>query len=378
MAVTVLVCRCGKRISAHGATPGRVGKCPACGAVLQIPHGSASTPEPEPTVPRSADAPTPSSASPLVYHVMDAPVTRTPDRGVPPDNQSRSADVKRRKNKKPVGLIERLEEWEGLVRRPEPSESGFWNGLLYPFWDANGLAFLVIFPIMWWLIALPTFEYLSAVVGGETGAIGPPVKFLIPSLMGLIIVSGYTLAYLNQVFLSSATGDVRHPRWPDLDLWELVRTVIRWAWVLLAGFLVGGVPAWMLLSSCEEPQTLDWIAFGAMLAAGAFYAQVSFVALLLFDDLLAANPVTVGLAVWRTGLSFLRPFAFTVVAATLVGGFLVMILHISNPFLAIGSWLIFWGVAFYAALTAMHLLGLEYHRNARALDWFRGSGRSPS
>jgi hypothetical protein len=309
---------------------------------------------------------------------MDAPPVRAPDRGVRPDARPNPAGVKRRKNKKPVGLIERLEEWEGLARRPSPARAGFWNGLLYPFWDANGLAFLVIFPIMWWLISLPTFEYLSAVVTEKLDVLGPPIRFLIPSLMGLIVVSGYTLSYLNQVFLSSAMGELRHPRWPDLDLWELVRTVIRWAWILLAGFLAGGVPAMVFLSSCEEPQALDWIAFGAMLAFGAFYAQVSFVALLLFDDLLAANPVTVGLAVWRTGLGFLRPFAFWVVSAASVGGFLWAILHIANPYLAIGSWLVFWGLAFYAALAAMHELGLEYHRNARELGWFRESGRSPS
>ena len=368
MAVTVLVCRCGKRISAPGATPGRVGRCPACGAVLRIPRGGSVSDEPGSGDPSSAPA-----GDPLVYHVTAPPVARASERASAAESRSTG---ERRKKKKPVGLIERLETWEGLVRRPEPSKSGFWNGLLYPLWDANGLAFLVIFPIMWWLIALPTFEYASAVVGGEAGGLGPPVKFLIPSLMGLIIVSGYTLAYLSQVFLSSAMGDFRHPRWPDLDLWELVRTVIRWAWVLLAGFLAGGLPAWMFLSSCEEPQPLDWIAFGGLLAAGAFYAEVAVVALMLFDDLSAANPVTVGLAVWRTGPSFLRPLASTVIAATLVGGFLFIVLHIKSPYLAIGSWLVFWGAAFYAALTSMHELGLEYHRNARRLDWFRESRRS--
>jgi hypothetical protein len=142
--------------------------------------------------------------------------------------------------------------------------------------------------------------------------------------------------------------------------------------------LVGGAPAWLFLRSSKEPQPLDWIAVGAMLAAGALYAQVAFAALLLFDDLLAANPITVGQAVWRTGLGFLRPLAFNAVAGALVGGYLAAILHIGSPFLAIGSWLRFWVLAFYAALTAMHLLGLEYHRNARKLDWFREDRRSRS
>ena len=33
----ILVCGCGMRLKAAGAYPGRLGKCPACGAPLRVP-----------------------------------------------------------------------------------------------------------------------------------------------------------------------------------------------------------------------------------------------------------------------------------------------------------------------------------------------------
>lgn len=342
MGEMILVCRCGKRIRAPGATPGRVGHCPNCGATLRVPDPSARPKEPKP-------APTPEPE--------------------PPATSVRSKP-KRRKKRAP-GWIDRLEEWEGLVARPETPAAArsVARNLLYPLWDANGLAFLVVFPVLWWLISLPTFEHLSLLVQGEpTGA---PIRALIPSLTGLIIVMGYTLAFLNQVFLSSAMGEIRHPRWPELDLWELIRGVMRWAWALLAGFLVGGLPAIWFWSRTGEPRLVDWAIRAGLWSLGALYAQVALVASLLFDDVLAINPATVARAVWVSRFGFLRSLAVSAVILVLVGVTLALVLRITEPHLAIGSWLLFWWVAFYGALVAMRVLGVEYHRQARALGWFR-------
>src|SRR5271165_5047528 len=41
MGITILICTCGKRVKAPGARPGRVGRCPACGSVLEVSEGSA-------------------------------------------------------------------------------------------------------------------------------------------------------------------------------------------------------------------------------------------------------------------------------------------------------------------------------------------------
>jgi len=347
MGEMILVCRCGKRIRAPGAVPGRVGHCPSCGATLRVPEDS----------PR----PKPAPATAATIAVEAAPTTAAVVR-----------PKSKRRRKKARGLIDRLEGWEGLVRRPETPASArsVARNLLYPLWDANGLAFLVVFPILWWLISLPTFEYLSLLAQGEAAS-AVPIRALIPSLMGLIIVLGYTLAFLNQVLFSSAMGETRHPRWPDLDLWELIRGVMRWAWALLAGFLVGGLPAVWFWSRTEEPRFLDWAIFGGLWALGALYAQVALVASLLFDDVLAVNPVTVGRAVWVSRFGFLRSLIVSTVILVLVGGLLAAVLHISEPHLAVGSWLLFWGVSFYGALVAMRVLGAEYHRHARALGWFR-------
>ena len=37
MGVTILVCACGQRVRAPGATPGRIGRCPGCGGPLEVP-----------------------------------------------------------------------------------------------------------------------------------------------------------------------------------------------------------------------------------------------------------------------------------------------------------------------------------------------------
>ena len=39
MGVIILTCRCGQRVKAPGARPGRTGRCPACGGVLEVPPG---------------------------------------------------------------------------------------------------------------------------------------------------------------------------------------------------------------------------------------------------------------------------------------------------------------------------------------------------
>ena len=75
MAATVLVCRCGKRISAPGATPGRVGRCPACGAMLRVPRGRSGAGESD-----SHHTPATPPGDPFVYHVMEPPVTRASTR----------------------------------------------------------------------------------------------------------------------------------------------------------------------------------------------------------------------------------------------------------------------------------------------------------
>lgn len=337
MGELILVCRCGKRIRAPGAVPGRVGRCPNCGEALRVPEA--------PPVP--------------AIEIRTAPAKAT------------TQPKPKRRKRKPVGLIDRLEAWDGLVPKPSTSRSArsVFRNLLYPLWDANGLAFLAIFPILWWLISLPTFEYLSMLAQNQPAV--APIRALIPSLTGLIIVLGYTLAFLNQVFLASAQGEVRHPRWPDLDLWELVRGVLRWAWALLAGFLVGGLPALWLWGRVNEPKLSDWAIFGGLWALGALYAQVALVASLLFDDIMAINPLTVGRAVWVSKFGFLRPLALAVVLLFFTDWLLGLVLRIEEAHLAIGSWLLFWCVAFYGALVAMRVLGTEYHRHARALGWFR-------
>src|SRR5437868_1120076 len=49
MSVPVLVCECGLRLRAPGASAGRVGRCPKCGATLTFQGPEPATPRAKPT-----------------------------------------------------------------------------------------------------------------------------------------------------------------------------------------------------------------------------------------------------------------------------------------------------------------------------------------
>ncbi len=68
-----MVCRCGKSLSLKGAAPGRVGRCPQCGATFQVPEAPRSRPPAGRLAP--ASAPAPDLESPID---LDAPAPDDP------------------------------------------------------------------------------------------------------------------------------------------------------------------------------------------------------------------------------------------------------------------------------------------------------------
>jgi hypothetical protein len=95
----------------------------------------------------------------------------------------------------------------------------------------------------------------------------------------------------------------------------------------------------------------------------------------LHDDPLAANPITVLRAIVRVGWGWARP--------CLVSGFALLLgivafrglFAISQPSLAALALWACWVLIMYLAMVALRVLGLCYHRHARALGWFRDRPR---
>jgi hypothetical protein len=265
---------------------------------------------------------------------------------------------------------------DGLILPPERPETRLCDSLLYPFWGATGLGLLVFFPPAFWFTSLPLISTIATLLSGNlTTSARFGLMFLLLLTPCFVLVLGYALLFLGRVLVSSALGEVEHPRWPGWDLDEMVRGVGRWFWAVVVGVVVGGLPALAYWISCGDIDPIDLVIFAELLAVGAAYAQMALLASILHDDPLAANPITVLRAIVRVGWSWARPCLVSGFALVLGIVALRGLLAISQPSLAALALWACWVLIMYLAMVALRVLGLCYHRHARALGWFRDRPR---
>jgi hypothetical protein len=352
-AVTTLVCSCGQRLKTTGARPGRLGRCPACGNQFRVPEDAPL-------------APAPAAKPPPTTPPVEA-VPRGYDLGPAPGSVTTAYVVTGRSNGErggPSRVIRR-----GLIRRPKQLEATFWESLLYPFWDDAGLALLVFLPLALWLTSLPVLNLVPTILQGLS-RFSIMAPFALPMILVLALVVGYTLLFLGGVVVSSAQGEIHHPRLPDGDLAEAVQGLARWAWAGLVGFAVGGLPALAYWLACGDIDLFDFIILAELVALGTAYSQMALVACLVHESLLAANPIMVSQAIWRVGWSYIRPCLLTGFALTLAVAAFALVAMIPNGFVWAAALWAFWVFVLYEAMVVLRGLGLFYHRHASALGWF--------
>ena len=139
--VMILVCGCGMRLKAAGAYPGRLGKCPACGAPLRVPDLAPPPPAHRPMTRSQSDRaePRPSAARSSTFVACPG----------------RSGAASSRRDAASRG------DWNGLLPVPARPETRLRDSLLYPFWGVTGLALLVFLPPALWLTSLPALGILA-------------------------------------------------------------------------------------------------------------------------------------------------------------------------------------------------------------------------
>jgi hypothetical protein len=351
--VPILVCACGKRMKAPGAAPGRVGKCPACGARIRVPDASAE-------LPRTAPIDEAESEPTGGYDLGPAPEVLKPSAYIatPIPSEPRLPTTQR----------------EGLIRPPERLESRLRDSLLYPLWGPTGLALLTFMPPVLWIASVPALGVLAILFSGSASIVVAVIG-LLPSALLFLPVMSYTLLYLGRVLVTSAIGEVYHPRWPDWDIEEMLRGVGRWIWALLIGGVIGALPAVSYWMSCGDIDLFDGVILAELLAIGAVYGQMALLATILHDDPLAANPITVLRSLWQVGWGCLTPSLFGGTAALLAAFAIGGVLQIENPALSALAFWFFWVFVLYEAMVVLRVLGLFYHRRAAALGWFRDRPR---
>jgi len=341
MSETSLVCSCGMTLKAAGARPGRVGKCPRCGSLLRVPDDFAAT------VPPSYGLDTSAQSRPAFFTnpTFDPPsASRTKRAMIPADH--------------------------GPIKPPKALETRFRESLAYPFWSWSSVALLVFLPPILSVVTAPLPALFQMFTSG-TGFSVPGLVLLIPASIAGLFIWGYTLVFMSNVLTSSAFGVLLPPRSPNFSEDEPFRVLARWFWALLAGFLIGFVPAVAYWIHCGEVDWTDRLILLNLVALGSAYSQMALLAALLHDDPLAANPITVVRAIVRVGWDYAGISLLGSGFLVAMGGlFSLFMLARNSPLSIVLIWL-FWLIFLYGVMVVLRCQGLFCHRHKVVLAWFR-------
>lgn len=253
--------------------------------------------------------------------------------------------------------------------------SGLGACLLHPVCDGPGVALLVFMPPILFMLSLPVFDWIAIVdpfrrADWALGLLALPI--FIPLLLSFSMMLGYTLLVLGQMLVASAMGEADQPRWPEWNPETITEGLGRWLWAGIFGVVVGGFPTVLYWIYCGNIDWFDRIIFFDLIILGAGFAQMGLAAALLHETLIAANPITVVLAITRIGWDYVQPSLVAGVSVMLSGGLLWMVLFRmpSIRLAAFGLWG-FWVFALYSAMVSLRMLGLTYYAHSDALVWFR-------
>jgi hypothetical protein len=247
--------------------------------------------------------------------------------------------------------------------------------LLYPLTDGPGLALLLFLPPVLWVLSLPIFDIIAVLqpLTKSDWALGLLiVPVMVPVIFSFSMTFGYVLLFLGHVLVSSAMGENDHPTWPEWHPADIAEGICRWFWAALFGIIVGGIPAAYFWLHCGDLDWFDWAIFAELIMIGAGYAQMALAAALLHDQIIAANPITVIVAIWRMGAAYLWPCLMASTALVLAGlGIWGLLYQTPRMWMeAVALWA-FWVFAFYIAMVTLRMMGLTYYAHALDLQWFR-------
>jgi hypothetical protein len=196
---------------------------------------------------------------------------------------------------------------------------------------------------------------------------GTAFFFLLGSvpLLGLI-VTGYMFSFAKSIVTSTAGGKKELPDWPDFSDWkdDILMPYLQ----LLALLVLSFGPAFLILALGSEKELATMVAFFVALGFGVLLAPMGVLALAMFDQIRALNPIALTWSILRVPLPYLA-------AATAFG--LVFVIHflvqnliesmLSIPFL---PGLLSSMIYLYLVSVGMRILGLLYRTHKEELGWF--------
>jgi hypothetical protein len=362
MDVVTLHCACGRTVRAPGAVPGRVGRCPSCGATLVIPGARASA---RASGPRDTPPPAPEPEFDPDLFLNEAPPPE-PDRVLPGKGRLReSGHLSRQPREEPKARLPKFR----LARPPRPDARGAGSPAAYPFWDETALAQLALLPPAMTLPTLLSVGLIPQYILSEdlVTKLAATLMFL-PMAMILANMVGFALMFQGDVLTSSAGGEHLHPKWPDWSPFGPIRALLQWVAAFGPGAVIGWAPhATWGDGFVPTPLNLALIAIGCLVTMAyglvALYGAHG-------HEVLFVSPGQVLMGALRGGPGYARPVLLgACVLGALIGIVKVMLKLKDIALLIFLTWLA-WTVAIYLTTVAMRSAGTYFRARRNELGWF--------
>lgn len=188
------------------------------------------------------------------------------------------------------------------------------------------------------------------------------------AIVGLAIVlfgSGYLVSYYQRILLTSATGEVKMPDWPDFtNLGDFVSPVLQFIGTALFSF-----GPFIALNNFAPPDAAWRLwAIVAAIILGGLYFPMAFLAVTMADSLSALNPCIIIPSILKIPAEYLLMVILTV-SIVGAGSFGELLLARWLPVPVLPS-LISEFLTLYLGTVEMRLLGLLHCTKKEDLAWF--------
>jgi hypothetical protein len=187
-------------------------------------------------------------------------------------------------------------------------------------------------------------------------------------LAAIVIVqvfgTGYLVNFLKRIVTGTAAGEERMPDWPELT--NLSSDILSPLFQLVGTMLGCFLPALAILFFVDSELVWRGWALGAALLYGCACFPMAFLAVAMFDSVLAVNPVLVVPSIFRV----LREYVLAVVLFAVVLGlqWAQQALAMAIPGILAAAVANFAGL--YLLAVEMRVLGLLYRARSGRLGWF--------
>ncbi|MEW5876112.1 MAG: DUF4013 domain-containing protein, partial [Candidatus Zixiibacteriota bacterium] len=182
-----------------------------------------------------------------------------------------------------------------------------------------------------------------------------------------LAASGYFLAYMQSIIMSSAKGEDDLPEWPEFGDWwsDIIRPFFMV--VFTAGICFAPAIGYMIMTAAAEDAEMNTLVLFPLIGLGFLYFPMALLVVAMADSFFGVNPLIVIPAIIKVPLEYLVAcVAFFVIlgARMLLIGLLKEVIPIPYLYLIPGSF-----VALYLLTVEMRLLGLLYYTNRDRFGW---------